>query len=378
MVPLKTNRSKGLYIGFSVFMKFFPLLFFILLIRSAVSKIGSMVPQNFLFGSMGDYSYGDLGGFSYADPGASIRDMVGGALLWLILAALIEIGYLVYVIVLFWGVCKDMNAVCERQNILNNSPVYLLVWLLSGITLNIYYVFWSNQQGERLEEAGRIYGRQVKSRTTRLVFSILGSLPVWFHAFIFGASVFGNTPFLFKHPFISVILCMVGFIFGFFHIANMASFISDVNVLADAYNGMPAAPYDGQDQGQFAEELEVGDDDRTISVNEWARPEGSPVPSGRIACPAGVYAGAEFPVDGELMIGRDETSCHIVIKVPEVSRLHCGIRYNGNDGTYTVTDYSSNGVYYKNGQALPKNQPVICGAGTVLVIAKTGNEFLLK
>ena len=37
-----------------------------------------------------------------------------------------------------------------------------------------------------------------------------------------------------------------------------------------------------------------------------------------------------------------------------------------------------NGVYDKEGNAFPKNVPVACGSGTVLVIAKSGNEFLLK
>ena len=91
----------------------------------------------------------------------------------------------------------------------------------------------------------------------------------------------------------------------------------------------------------------------------------------------GTYEGAVIPVEGELVIGRDEGSCNLVIKRPEISRKHCGIRYAAN-GRYIVTDYSSNGVYYKNGQAFPRNVPVECSPGTIIVIAKSGNEFLLK
>lgn len=119
-----------------------------------------------------------------------------------------------------------------------------------------------------------------------------------------------------------------------------------------------------------------GDDSVTVSMSSFEKPS----VGGKIEGILGMYAGAEIPVDAgiELIIGRDESSANIIIKNPKVSRKHCGIRFNVFDGNYIITDYSTNGVKYKNGQKFPKNTPVVCKAGTVIVISDSGNEFILK
>ena len=104
----------------------------------------------------------------------------------------------------------------------------------------------------------------------------------------------------------------------------------------------------------------------------------APKPGGLVECINGDYKGAKFSFDTELVIGRDGACANIVINNPKVSRKHCVICYSPEKGGYLVTDVSANGVFYKNGQALPKNMPVACGRGTVLVIGRSGNEFTLK
>ena len=123
------------------------------------------------------------------------------------------------------------------------------------------------------------------------------------------------------------------------------------------------------------------DSDFTMPAEKWNPGFGESPDTGKggsIEGSKGVYEGTMIPVDGEIIISRDETCAHVVIKGPEISRKHCGIAYDKGTGSYLVTDYSSNGVYDKNGQEFPKGVPVACGVGTIIVIAESGNEFLLK
>lgn len=115
------------------------------------------------------------------------------------------------------------------------------------------------------------------------------------------------------------------------------------------------------------------DDEKTIAISSNSKNEGI------IECSMGIYKGAVIPVGAEeIIIGREESGANIVIKDREVSRHHCGIRYNLLERNYIVTDYSTNGTFYKNGQKFKNQTPTSCTPGTVLVIAQSGNEFILK
>lgn len=120
------------------------------------------------------------------------------------------------------------------------------------------------------------------------------------------------------------------------------------------------------------------EDDRTVPAAEWNMPKKAEHSGGSVECRGGIYAGAVIPLDQELVIGRDETCCNLVVKGVQISRKHCSVRYDGQKEAYVVTDFSSNGIFDQNGTKFPQNIPVICGAGTVFSIAQSGNEFLLK
>lgn len=120
------------------------------------------------------------------------------------------------------------------------------------------------------------------------------------------------------------------------------------------------------------------EDGRTLPAAEWNMPEEAEHSGGSVECRGGIYAGAVIPLDQELVIGRDETCCNLVVKGAQISRKHCSVRYDGQKEAYVVTDFSSNGIFDQNGTKFPQNIPVICGAGTVFSIAQSGNEFLLK
>lgn len=329
-----------------------------------------------------------MGGYSPENP---LKKMI----IYAIIILVMYIAYAIYVLVLFSGVCRDMNTICDKYQMPNKSLPYILVAILSLVTGQIYYVIWSNQQGGRLSEVAGMYGRQIKgTKKSHLVSSILASCLTWF-LIIYNLIKKIKPDFHFPLAMLPVLLILyiVLFVLSFFHIANMSSFIRDVNILAEAYNGqsgqvsMQAQSNSIQQNSMQPNQVQAaGDNDYTMPVDEW-KPEaanawapenGMQQQSGCMECCQGIYEGAQFPIQDEIIIGRDETCAHVVIKNPEISRRHCSIRYNPANGTYIVTDYSSNGVYYKNGQAFPKNAPVTLNPGTIIVIARSGNEFLLK
>lgn len=285
---------------------------------------------------------------------SNIRDMF----LWMerwnliplgyMILAVIQFGIAIYVIVLFWGICNDINSICSRYEGANakKSPNYLVVMLFSVITLGIYYFYWVYKQGNRLWEADQnYYKRNIKDTgITYLLFVILG-----------------------------VFTCGIG------TCIFVAKLLNNLNLLTEACKQDSSCKSDGVQipiQDRPTEPVE-DDDSFTVPVEEWEplteRQEGSMV------CCSGIYEGAVFPVGAEeLIIGRDESIANIVIKNPKISRKHCGVRYMAEKGTYVVTDYSTNGTFYKNGQRFPAGTPNICRSGMIFVISESGNEFLLK
>ena len=416
MGNLKTNRSAGLYIALTVLMNFLPMILVVIIGKRLLSNSSGLAVAALGLG------------------GGSLQDMLRDILVFLILTWILAVAYLIYVLVLFWGVCRDMNFICGKYG-LGNSMNYILVMLLSGVTLNIYYIFWSNQQGKRLKEAEGHYQRQVKGTgTSHLIFALLGSVPVWLSVF-FVYKLRTDPLYFMAHAGMIAVASIAGFFLGFLDMVNRAYFIKDVNTLAEAYNGQGAWDTNGRPQAGNAQNpaadsympqtgnaqnpaedgytpqagnvqnpvaggympqgmasqspvlgasLQQNGEEYTMPVDGWMpdaaqawKPKDAGMQAGYLIGSKGEYQGASIPIEGELLIGRDETNCQVVIKRPDISRKHCMIRYSGN-GSYTVTDCSSNGVYDKEGNAFPKNVPVACGSGTVLVIAKSGNEFLLK
>lgn len=414
MGNLKTNRSVGLYVVLTAIMNFLPVILVVVIGKRLTSGSGSILSA----------ALGLRGG---------LEDLVADLMVFLAAAWIFVMAYCIYILVLFWGVCRDMNVICQKYS-LGSTMNYIFVMLLSGITLNIYYIFWSNQQGKRLKEAEGFYQRQVKGTgTSHMVLALLGSAPVWIMGF-FIYKVQTDALYFMAHPLLTVVVSFLGFVLGFMDMVNRAYFIKDVNTLAEAYNGQgagyaaggqqaggyqgqgtggygqPGMGYQGQGAGGYGQPgmgyqgqdntmqaggysqnpaggamQPGGPEEYTMPVNEWMpdaaqawKPADTGAQGGFLVGRKGEYQGATIPVEGELVIGRDETNCQVVIKRPDISRKHCTVRYNPGNGTYTVTDCSSNGVFGQDGNPFPKNAPVTCSPGTILIIAKSGNEFLLK
>lgn len=79
----------------------------------------------------------------------------------------------------YWYVfTDDLNRICAEK-VPNDKPSmnYLLVILLSIITCNIFYYFWLYQQGNRMQDASRGYGRNFhENGTTYLLWCLFGIL----------------------------------------------------------------------------------------------------------------------------------------------------------------------------------------------------------
>lgn len=100
---------------------------------------------------------------------------------------------------------------------------------------------------------------------------------------------------------------------------------------------------------------------------------------GTITGVTGAYAGAVIPVkSGEtVVIGRDPSSCSIVVKDEKASRKHCTISFNGENGMYAVTDLSVNGVFDREGNRIAEKVAVPMSAGSEIRIGKDGDVFRL-
>lgn len=324
MKELKTNRSVGVFILLVIV----SVICNSLLLKSAFSSIGGLALSAALWGDSGV--------------------LLAGIWSWIILMIDLAIG--IYIFVLFWGICRDINTICsgyEGEENSKKSPNYLVVMLLSAITFNIYYLYWAYKQGNRLwETAHHHYHKEIKDKGSKyLLLLVLGYFTCGICNYIF-----------------------------------MGKLIKNVNDLSAAYNEELYRDTSRRETDAGPENAEAfnGDDDcLTIPMGNWKA--GKNPEKGNMECCAGIYEGAVIPVDElELIIGRDESRANIVIKNAKVSRIHCGVRYNPSDGNYIVTDYSTNGTFYKNGEKFQHEIPTSCSPGTILVIAQSGNEFLLK
>ncbi|MDE6851683.1 MAG: FHA domain-containing protein, partial [Lachnospiraceae bacterium] len=87
----------------------------------------------------------------------------------------------------------------------------------------------------------------------------------------------------------------------------------------------------------------------------------------------GQYAGFDFEIEPgeEIVLGRDEEFCDVIFDSQQISRRHCGIRYDGLTGCYQVIDYSLTGTALSNGKVVHSGSYVVVHPGTVLFL---GNE----
>lgn len=94
---------------------------------------------------------------------------------------------------------------------------------------------------------------------------------------------------------------------------------------------------------------------------------------------SGEYEGVEFALEPDdfMMLGRNPTKANIVLSDLRISGFHCQVRYSVDDRCFQVVDFSSYGTFV-NGQRLEKNNLEDFPAGSVLQLAGSEEQFLLK
>lgn len=87
----------------------------------------------------------------------------------------------------------------------------------------------------------------------------------------------------------------------------------------------------------------------------------------------GQYAGFDFEIEPgeEIVLGRDAEFCDVTFDSRQISRRHCGIRYDELTGYYQVIDYSVTGTVLSNGKVVSSGSYMVVHPGTVLYL---GNE----
>ena len=91
----------------------------------------------------------------------------------------------------------------------------------------------------------------------------------------------------------------------------------------------------------------------------------------------GQYAGQSRPLTPHgLIMGRDSTTCQLVLSSQSVSRNHCKIEFNPNTRMFILHDLgSSYGTYLGNGTRVPQGQPVALRPGDEFYLASRSNTF---
>lgn len=94
----------------------------------------------------------------------------------------------------------------------------------------------------------------------------------------------------------------------------------------------------------------------------------------------GSYSGSRIPIESktELVIGRDSTSCNLIVSGSKVSRKHCAIKYDPGMQVYRVIDYSSNGTFSGDGSRLLSNQYSTLKKGSIIYLGDQSNMFQLE
>lgn len=148
---------------------------------------------------------------------------------------------------------------------------------------------------------------------------------------------------------------------------------ADVGSQYNHYNSSPAA-------GPEADPLKKLYRDRVRpAAGQVASAINQKLNQGRIRGCTGMYSQYDIPMTSgeELVIGRDASKCHLVLQGVKISRVHCRIVWNAANNLYYVTDYSSNGTYYMQGNRLPSGQRVAIKAGQQIYLGDRNAVFRL-
>lgn len=265
-------------------------------------------------------------------------------------------------------ITRDLNYMCASyEGNANENRSFAAYFFLSMITAGFYGWYWMYKQGARVKMAANGFGGQVdQDGGTYVLWSIIGS--------------------------------MIG-------LGNIIAWIllnKNTNALAKAYNHRHSrAKAPGTFNASTKEQAKPRYNDQTGKLLDDAKDEAMPktqeIPdaskgkemeddddetvfySHKILFSEGQYKGGFIELDNKqtLTLGRDGEVANVIFDDSAISKKHCTITWDQEQGCFIVCDLSSNGTFYENGERFPKGEPVKCKVNTVIKLADGSNVITL-
>ncbi|OUO29620.1 DUF4234 domain-containing protein [Eubacterium sp. An3] len=307
------------------------------------------------------------------------------AISWIYVIAMIVAS--IYLKYLRCEAIHNLNMACglkENGDRSNKSQNFVIVDLLTSVTLGIYGLYWVYRQEARMIEIGRSYkiSNQFESETKKAFIFIIAGLAckivgvIFFIAYL-GAVADNFLVFALRGEsggeialrIFALLFILAGIVLD---AAGYYLFYHDINILSAAFN---RETYNGTFIvcDRHRDKLKGGNGNGDL---KQVKPM-----DGKVRMLSGQYAGSEIRLKpGEnIVIGREPSKCDLICSSEKVSRVHLSIAYRavGGKGEYFVKDMSTNGTISSKTGKLPKEQEVKQPVGAVLTLGQSTESIQL-
>lgn len=307
------------------------------------------------------------------------------AISWIYVIAMIVAS--IYLKYLRCEAIHNLNMACglkENGDRSNKSQNFVVVDLLTSVTLGIYGLYWVYRQEARMIEIGRSYkiSNQFESETKKAFIFIIAGLAckivgvIFFIAYL-GAVADNFLVFALRGEsggeialrIFALLFILAGIVLD---AAGYYLFYHDINILSAAFN---RETYNGTFIvcDRHRDKLKGGNGNGDL---KQVKPM-----DGKVRMLSGQYAGSEIRLKpGEnIVIGREPSKCDLICSSEKVSRVHLSIAYRavGGKGEYFVKDMSTNGTISSKTGKLPKEQEVKQPVGAVLTLGQSTESIQL-
>lgn len=260
----------------------------------------------------------------YYDSAAAAAGLGAGSIILAICLSLVIVAAGIYFVVIWCGVSRDINTMCAGDPQSTPLMVFAGAYCIGafvpfGIIYFMYYLY--KMQDKMQRNAYRYNANVTWSPVAVLLFAI------------------------------------------FINIVAFAILLSSFNEMARAYNASLGTGYNSDDA--------YGNNAGNNAREEFAQDFMSPLQDvgiggtrqGLLRCMTGEIAGASIIMNNgdSLVLGRDPQSANVVLREDKkVSRRHCAVTYR--NGTFYITDFSSNGTRLANGLKLETGKETNIGS----------------